>query len=95
MLLVCKLKLIAQLLGLLKQCLVPLHGRLDYSIRAFYMRVLLCAEHLPFPVLGVVLKLLDSLGTGVLREDVLRGLFFSIGYHLVELRLAPLFLLAH
>jgi hypothetical protein len=30
-----------------------------------------------------------------LREDVLRGLFFSIGYHLVELRLAPLFLLAH
>lgn len=28
-LLVCKLKLIAQLLGLLQQCLVPLHGCLD------------------------------------------------------------------
>ena len=95
MLFVSDLKLIAQLLGLLQQCLISLHGSLDKSIRALCMRVLFDTEDLLFPGLGVVLKLLDSPGTGVLREDALRGLFFGIGYHLVELRLAPLFLLAH
>jgi hypothetical protein len=59
------------------------------------MRVLFSTKDLPFPGLGVVLELLDSPGTRVLREDALRRLFFGIGYYLVELGLAFLFLLAH
>lgn len=59
------------------------------------MRVLFPTEDLLFPILRVVLKLFDSSGTGVLRENALRSFFFGISYHLIELCLTPLFLLVH